>query len=443
MVTQPRRRKREPEPEQGQVIDVTTDGRGILDTGGKRIFVRGALKGEHITFKRSRRRRRRDDADLISVDEASPVRVTPRCDVFGACGGCSLQHANADAQLSLKQEALNSALSRIGKVAPESMLEPVRRAEWHYRRRARLGVRDVPGKGRVLVGFREAMAPYITDMKTCEVLERSASDLIEPLSAMIGELTIRHRLPQIEVTVADNATALVFRVLDEPGGNDLEVLRDFARKRDLNVYLQSKGPDTLAPLEPASPPPLFYKLPRYDLRIELGPTDFIQVNAPVNEAMIDQALGYLQPKPGMRVIDLYCGLGNFTLPLARLGTDVTGLEGEAGLVERARRNAELNGITNARFEMADLNEGMPMGRLGSAGCDLLLLDPPRSGAAAVIGDIAALAPGRIAYVSCHPGSLARDIGQLVHDHGYVLKAAGVLDMFPHTGHVESMAFLER
>jgi 23S rRNA (uracil1939-C5)-methyltransferase len=437
------KRRKPPEPETGTVIDVTTAGEGIVDVEGKRVFVPGALTGEEVTFVRMRRRRGRDDGRLEAIHKESPARVEPGCTYFGMCGGCSLQHLGTEAQIELKQNALLAALDRIGKVKPGRILAPVSREPWGYRRRARLGVRHVFGKGRVLVGFRESFKPYITDMVDCEVIAPRAAQLLEPLSTLIDGLSVRARLPQIEVTVADNATALVFRILDPISADDESRLRDFARYENVQIFLQTGGPDTVAALVPEKPDPLYYELPEFDLRLEMAPTDFIQVNAAVNQAMINQAIELLAPQPGERVLDLFCGLGNFTLPLATRAGEVLGLEGADALVDKGRHNAAINGIENVRFETCDLADSEQFAAIAGGGFDALLLDPPRSGAAAVMENIAALDASRIVYVSCHPGSLARDLGQLVNEAGYELEAAGVLDMFPHTGHVESMAFLTR
>lgn len=431
------------EPETAAIAGATHDGRGIAATDGKKVFVAGALPGETVRFVRRKRRRNFDEAELLEVLEASPERVEPRCAVYGRCGGCSLMHVSVEAQRTIKQQTLADNLERIGRVEPGRWLEPLVGDAWHYRRRARLAVKDVPAKGRTLVGFRERHAPFITDMTRCEVLAEPVDGLIEPLSELIGSLTIRARLPQIEVAVADNAVAFVFRVLDPPTAADRDAFESFAREHDVRVYLQSGGPDTIAPLAPASAEPLYYDMPDFDIRMHFEPVDFVQVNAGINRAMVATAIDLLDTGPSHRVLDLFAGIGNFSLPLARRAGSVLGIEGEASLVRRASANAAHNGIGNAEFLAVDLAAIDGTEDWLAAGCDRLLLDPARSGAEAVVGRIRMLDPERIVYVSCHPGTLARDAGLLVHDAGYSLEAAGIIDMFPHTAHVESIAVFNK
>jgi 23S rRNA (uracil1939-C5)-methyltransferase len=365
--------------------------------------------------------------------------------VFGRCGGCVLQHVTADEQRVLKAQSLADSLERIGRVEPGEWLEPLTAGDgWHYRRRARLAVKNVPGKGRVLVGFRERHAPFITDMHRCDVLCQPVDTLIDPLSEMISGLSIAARLPQIEVAVADNATELVFRVLDAPTDADLDVLREFGNANGLRISLQPKGPDSVSNLVPGGDPePLVYRLPDFDVEIAFEATDFVQVNGEINRRMVSRAIELLDVEPAHHVLDLFCGIGNFTLPLARRAANVTGIEGEQRQVARASANAARNGIDNARFQCADLAQIDGAERWVSEGCDRLLLDPARSGADGVVRHIDRLAPERIVYVSCHPGTLARDAGMLVNDSGYRLEAAGIIDMFPHTAHVESIAVFQR
>jgi 23S rRNA (uracil1939-C5)-methyltransferase len=427
------------EPETASITAATHDGRGIAATDGKKVFVAGALPGETVRFVRRKRRRNFDEAELLEVIEASPERIEPRCAVYGRCGGCSLQHMSIEAQRSIKERSLKDNLERIGGVKPERWLPPLAGEEWGYRRRARLAVKDVPAKGRTLVGFRERHAPFITDMQRCEVLANPVDALIAPLGEMIGSLSIRARLPQIEVAVADNAVALVFRVLDPPSASDIDTLSAFAVEQGVQVYLQSKGPDTITPLAPTEPEPLSYALPEFDVHMTFEPADFIQVNGAINQRMVSLAIDLLDVGPGHRVLDLFCGLGNFSLPLARRANDVLGIEGEGALVRRAEENARNNGIDNASFRAVDLAAIDGSEDWLAAGCDRLLLDPARSGAEAVVRRMRLLDPERIVYVSCHPGTLARDAALLVSEAGYVLEAAGIIDMFPHTGHVESIA----
>ena len=432
------------QPETATITSVTHDGRGIADTTGKKVFVAGALAGEEVRFVRRKSRRNFDEAELLEVITASAGRVDAKCAVFGRCGGCSLQHVSIDQQRKIKSDTLRDNLERIGRVEPGRWLEPLTGPEWNYRRRARLAVKDVSGKGRVLVGFREKHAPYITDMHRCEVLAAPVDGLMDALSELIGRLSVRARLPQIEVAVADNATALVFRVLDPPSASDLDEFGAFGREHGLRIYLQPGGLDSLQLLYPENEsPPLYYELPEFDVRIEFEPVDFVQVNAGINRAMVSKALELLEPEAGDRVLDLFCGIGNFSLPLARHCGEVLGVEGEATLVRRATDNAAANGLANAEFRKADLAAIDGSESWLREPWDRLLLDPARSGAAEVVKCIGRIDPARIVYVSCHPGTLARDAGVLVNEAGYTLDAAGIIDMFPHTAHVESIAVFKK
>jgi len=432
------RRRREPET---AVIDsVTHDGRGIASSAGKKAFVAGALAGETVQFIRRKSRRNFDEAELLEVIEASPDRIAARCEAFGRCGGCALQHVTPERQRAIKEQTLRDNLERIGSVEPQTWLPAMTGPEWHYRRRARLAVKDVPAKGRTLVGFRERHAPFITDMHRCEVLAHPVDGMIDPLSELIGGLSIRARLPQIEVAIADNAIALVFRVLDPPSDADKDALAAFGKAHDLRIYLQPGGLDSIALLYPdAAVEALCYTLPEFDIRIEFEPVDFVQVNAEINERMVHFAVEQLQPESADRVLDLYCGIGNFSLPLAHKAGTVLGIEGEASLVARAAANAAGNGLDNVDFRVADLGKIDGSEAWIKAGWDRLLLDPARSGAAEVVTRVHLIAPERIVYVSCHPGTLARDAGTLVNEQGYRLESAGIIDMFPHTAHVESIA----
>ncbi|MGH2928231.1 MAG: 23S rRNA (uracil(1939)-C(5))-methyltransferase RlmD, partial [Solirubrobacteraceae bacterium] len=366
---------------------------------------------------------------------------------FGVCGGCALQHLAPEAQLALKEKELRDNLERVARVECRNWLPPLRGPVWGYRRRARLGAKYVPKKGKVVVGFRERLAPYVADLTHCDVLAAPVGTLIQPLAQVLGTLDIRQHVPQIEVAVADGATALVLRVLRAPGEEDRGRLREFAARHRLRLYLQPGGLDSVEELtsggsEGAS---LSYALAEFDLTLEFAATDFVQVNGAVNRALVSRAVELLKPASEARVLDLYCGLGNFTLALARSAGSVVGVEGEAGLVERARRNASRNGLGKVQFHAADLSRPQELqpGWLHGPYTHVLL-DPPRVGAAPhLLAAIARLAPRLLLYISCHPGSLARDLGLLVHEHGFTLQSAGVVDMFPHTAHVESMALLER
>lgn len=422
------------------VVGLTHEGEGVVREG-KTVFVAGALPGERIRYTLARRHRQHDEGRLLEVLEPSAARVSPRCDHFGTCGGCALQHLDPAAQLAAKQRELADSLVRVARTEPRRWLEPLAGPVWHYRRRARLGAKYVLRKGRVVVGFRERLAPYVAALADCEVLAAPVGSLLQPLGELIGCLSIRTRLPQIEVAVAENAVALVLRTLDPASAEDLQRLREFARQHAVRLYLQPGGPETVAPLDPLAEP-LRYTLPDFGLTLEFLPTDFVQVNAAVNAALVTRALELLDAGPEARVLDLFCGLGNFTLAVARRAREVVGVEGEEGLVARARHNARLNGLDNTAFHTADLSRAPePASPWLRGGFSHVLLDPPRVGASEILQSVAGLRPGRILYISCHPGSLARDLGVLVHQHGFDLLAAGVVDMFPHTAHVESMALL--
>ncbi|MBV6416192.1 MAG: 23S rRNA (uracil(1939)-C(5))-methyltransferase RlmD [Steroidobacteraceae bacterium] len=429
------------EPESGVVVALNHDGAGLVKAG-KAAFVPGTLPGETILFRRTRRHRQHDEAELVEVLAAAPGRVVPPCPHFGVCGGCALQHLAPSAQLAAKRTELESSLERIGRVTPATWLEPLEGPAWNYRRRARLSARYVTKKGRSLVGFRERSAPFVAEMASCRILAPPFDALITPLSELLTSLSIRERVPQVEVSAGERGSAVILRVLATPTPADLGAIRAFGATHAVTMYLQPGGLATVAPLD-GVPAALDYSLPEFDLRLAFEPVDFIQVNAAVNRALVSRAVRWLDAGPGDRVLDLYCGLGNFTLALARRAGEVVGIEGDAGLIARARDNAARNFIGNATFHVGDLAAAdLDRQRWWEGGYSHVLLDPPRAGAREVLGALARLAPRRIVYVSCHPGTLARDLGVLVHDHGYALVAAGVLDMFPHTTHVESMAVLE-
>jgi len=436
-----------PQPaEEAVVAALNHDGEGIV-RGEKVAFVPGALPGERIRFERWRKHRQHDDARLLEIIEASPARSTPRCAHFGVCGGCALQHLDADAQLALKQQALAETLQRIGRVTPQSWLSPlVAASTWQYRRRARLGAKYVIKRGEVLVGFRERNAPYIAALSRCEILAAPVDAMIRPLAELIGSLASRSHIPQIEVAVGEGAdgaadTALVFRHLQPLDAQDRESLRAFARQHAVHVLLQPGGPDSITPLEGA-PRRLSYSLPAENLRFEFEPTDFVQVNTAVNRLLVSRAADLLAPLEDSRVLDLFCGLGNFTLALARRAREVHGLEGDEGLVARARDNARLNGLDHVRFSVANLFESEALAP-HLQGVTHVLLDPPRAGAEPILAALGKSRVQRIVYVSCHPGTLARDVGILCHEYGFQLQASGVIDMFAHTTHVESIAVLGR
>ncbi|HET7649746.1 MAG TPA: 23S rRNA (uracil(1939)-C(5))-methyltransferase RlmD [Gammaproteobacteria bacterium] len=439
-----RRNAAAPDPviENVTVEALTHDGRGIVRIDGKAVFVDGALPGERIDLQLLRRRRDYDEARLTRLIQASPERVEPRCTHFGVCGGCAMQHLAPEAQLAAKQQTLLDNLRRIGHVQPDRVLAPLAGPVWGYRRRARLSARYVAAKGRVLVGFVERGKPFVTDTRHCEILDPKIGGLIAPLSELLSGLSIRDRVPQVEIAVGDVNTVLVVRVLSAPTERDRELLAGFEVRHDVHIYLQAGAPDALEPLS-GTAVRLAYALPESGVELEFQPADFIQVNAAVNQRLIALALELLEVGPQHNVLDLFCGLGNFTLPLARVARTATGVEGDAGLIRRARRNAGHNGIANAQFHCADLfadNSAMPW---ASQRFDRILLDPPRAGAREIIARFGHFNAKRVVYVSCHPATLARDAGMLVNEQGYRLSAAAVLDMFPHTAHVESIALFER
>jgi 23S rRNA (uracil1939-C5)-methyltransferase len=427
--------------QEADIVDLAHDGRGVARSAGKAVFIAGALPGERVRFRVFKRRRQMDEAGLVEVLRDSPDRVVPACAHFGVCGGCALQHLSAAAQIAAKERQLLDNLQRIGRVSPARVLPALRGPEWAYRRRARLGVKYVHKKGRVLAGFRERDKPYVADLERCEILQDPLATLPRDLATLVESLEIREKIPQVEVAAGDAASALVFRVLEPPGAADIGKITAFAARRNVQVFLQTGGLASVRPLH-ANYAPLTYALDGGAVVIEFGPVDFIQVNRWVNASMVAQAVDLLQPTSEDTVLDLFCGLGNFTLPLARRARRVVGVEGDAGLVARASANAGRNGLGNAAFFAENLFEPAQFGPWAGEGFDLMLLDPPRAGASQLLVRLAQWRPRRVVYISCHPGSLARDAEILVHSHGFTLSSAGVMDMFPHTTHVESIAVFE-
>jgi len=420
------------------------EGRGVARRDGKAVFVEGALPGETVTASVYRKKPSYELATLGAVVKESASRVAPRCRFFGLCGGCSLQHLDARAQVAVKQRVLEDSLWHIGRVRPEQMLPAIHGPAWGYRHRARFTVRHVPKKGGALVGFHEKKSSYVADMDSCEVMPQRMSALIRPLRDLVSMLSIRSRLPQIEVALGAEADVLVLRVLEPLLPPDVQSLREFADRHGVRLYLQPGGPDSAGPLSAADATNLYYALPEFDLRIYFAPTDFTQVNHAVNGVLVRRALALLDPQPGERVADLFCGVGNFTLAIARRGAAVVGVEGSAELVQCATRNAEANGLAAAAsFIERDLYRvaGDPLAGLGRF--DRMLIDPPRDGAIELVKSLPEEGPQRLVYVSCNPGTLARDAAVLTQTKGYRLSAAGVVNMFPHTSHVESIALFER
>lgn len=438
-----RRRSKLPrEPFEVTIEDLSHDGRGVASTEDKKVFLHGALPGEKVQARLTERKRRYDEGETLEVLEPSPYRIEPRCPHFGQCGGCSLQHLEPARQIEYKQRTLEQNLSRIGKVSPVEFWAPLTGPLWAYRRKARLSVRYVHKKERVLVGFRERYGRFVADMRECHVLDERIASQLEALSELIFSMDARRTIPQIEVACGDEQCALVFRHLEPLSAGDEQLLSEFARSSGIAVLLQPAGPASVHGLEPAVVE-LTFAFPALGLELEFGPSDFIQVNAGMNRKMVQRALDLLDPTADDRVLDLFCGLGNFTLPIATRAGQVVGVEGDGELVRKARLNAQRNALANVDFHAADLNEepaGAPWLR---EAYDKVLVDPPRSGAEFILPHIAASGARRVVYVSCHPASLARDAGILVHEHGFRLLGAGVMDMFPHTGHVESIALFER
>lgn len=424
------------------IDSLTHDGRGVARVAGKAVFVAGALPGERVRIRYTSRHRTYDEAKVEELLTRSPERIEPRCPHFGGCGGCALQHMPADRQIAAKQNVLAENFERIGKVHPVRWLDPLVDQPWGYRRKGRLSVKWVEKKGKALVGFREDNPRFVADLSICHTLLPEVGLRIEALSTLIGSLDARCEIPQIEIAAGDEVVALVFRHLGPLTKEDRDRLAAFGQATDFAILLQPKGPESVAPLWPESIS-LNFRIEASDVDIAFRPLDFIQVNAGMNQRMIAQTLDLIDLQPTDRVLDLFCGLGNFTLPIARRAHEVVGVEGEQGLVDRAGENASRNGIGNARFHAADLFMNQATAPWATSRYDKLLLDPPRSGAAPVFDYLPRKGTDRIVYVSCHPGSLARDAGILVTRHGFTLVEAGVMDMFPQTAHVESIALFVR
>ncbi len=424
---------------------------------GKVVFIEGALPTEVVQVKVHRSKNNWEQGVLTATRRESSQRVRPGCPHFGlhggACGGCKMQHLHPDAQIAVKQRVLEDNLAHLAKVKAERMLRPLGGSAWGYRRRARLSVRYVAKKGTVLIGFHERKSRYVADMQSCAVLPASVSALLMPLRRLIGSMQARERLPQIELAMGDEVTALVLRNLEPLSAGDQQLLRAFAAEHGVQWWLQPKGPETVYLLDEGGPA-LSYRLPEFGIEMPFRPTDFTQVNHDINRLLVQQALRLLDLQAGERVIDWFCGLGNFTLPLAKQALEVLGIEGSEALVARSRQNAEHNGVRNTRFEARNLFEMTPSDLALYGSANRWLVDPPREGAFALVKAVADAMqdptqapdwkpPQRIVYVSCNPATLARDAGVLVHLAGYRCTAAGVVNMFPHTAHVESIAVFER
>jgi 23S rRNA (uracil1939-C5)-methyltransferase len=422
-----------------RIESLDAEGRGVArNPEGKVVFVEGALPGEEVDFAVLKKKLSHEFGKATAILHESAARRAPRCQHFGVCGGCATQHADACTQMAAKQRWLEENLARIGKLSAETMLPIIYGPEWGYRNRARLSVRRVPKKGGVLVGFREKRSTYVADMRECPVLPDKVASLIPAVKVLIEKLSINERVPQIEVAAGDNATAFVFRHLLPFTEDDLDLFREFAKQTGIHIWLQPGGPEGAHPLHPADSQ-LSYDLPEFGVRIAFRPTEFTQVNFAMNRVLVSRAIRLLDPQPGERIADLFCGLGNFSLPLASTGARVIGFEGSKELVNRARDNASANKLV-AQFEVLDLFKNS----FASYGpFDKLLIDPPREGAVELVKALPDAWPRRIVYVSCDPATLARDAGILAHTRGFRLVAAGVANMFPHTAHVESIALFDR
>ncbi|MFS8064479.1 MAG: 23S rRNA (uracil(1939)-C(5))-methyltransferase RlmD, partial [Luteimonas sp.] len=422
-------------PFQIDIVDVAHDGRGVARrsegqaNAGKTLFVSGALPGERVIAQQTARQRSFDEAKTLQVLQASLDRVAPRCPHFGTCGGCALQHLAEDRQIHVKQRVLLENLERIGKVTPESVLPPLTDAAWGYRRKGRFSVRRVEKKDKTLVGFREQDPRFVADLSVCHTVIPQIGFKVDALAALVDAMDGRREIPQIEFIAGDDAIALVFRHLQPLSERDRIALVAFAQAHGFAIFLQPGGIDSVHPLWPENPK-LAFRLPQWDVELQFRPLDFIQVNAGLNQKMIARTLELLDVQPDERVLDLFCGLGNFTLPLARVARAVVGVEGDAGLMRRARENAAHNTLGNVEFHAADLAQDLRGHTWMREGFDRLLLDPPRSGADAALKQLPLKGLKRIVYVSCHPASLARDAGYLVNERGWKLRAAGVMDMFP-------------
>jgi 23S rRNA (uracil1939-C5)-methyltransferase len=446
-----------PQDEWLRIESLDLEAQGVArNTEGKVVFVEGALPGEQVQVRVLRHKNQWEQGEMLALRAESYQRVRPGCAHFGlhagACGGCKMQHLDADSQVAVKQRVLEDSLAHLGKVKSERLLRPISGPTWGYRWRARLSVRYVARKGKVLVGFHERKSRYVADMETCEVLPPSVSALLLPLRELIGRMQARDRLPQIELAVGEGVTALVLRHLEPLSTADTDALRDFAREHEVQWWLQPKGPDTVRLLDEGGTE-LAYGLHEFGVRMPFKPTDFTQVNHAINQVLVGRAVRYLEVGPRERVIDWFCGLGNFTLPLATKAREVLGVEGSEALVQRARDNAAANGLSaQTRFEARNLFELTADDLLAFGAAEKWLVDPPREGAFALVKALADRVaspiegwapPSRIVYVSCNPATLARDAGLLVNVAGYRCSAAGIVNMFPHTAHVESLAVFDR
>ncbi len=426
------------------IHNLTHEGRGIADIEGKKVFIAGALPGEDVTFEYRFVKRRLAQGQALEVLKASPNRSEPLCKHFDVCGGCAIQHLNPEAAFEFKKNVVLEQFEHFAKLKPELMLEPFLSPLWGYRKKARLGVRYVPKKGGMMVGFREKFSNRLAVMNSCEVLDPSVGQLIDPLKTLLNQVSIKEQIPQIEIAVGDTCTALVIRHLVPLEDKDSEVISAFCKEFGLSFYSQSKGVDSVIKIYPPDQNELLrYRLQDQEIDIDFHPLDFTQVNTHINEKMVAAAIQELDIQPNDKVLDLFCGIGNFTLPLAKKSKFVVGVEGSVTAIDRANHNKVLNQLDHTQFYVNDLFKDDIDAPWINEHFDKILLDPPRSGALAMLPWLAKQKAKKIMYISCNPATLARDAGILVHEYGFTLKTLRVMDMFPHTSHVETMAVFER
>jgi len=430
------------EPVELVIEDLSHDGRGVAKWNEKVVFVQNALPGETVMAKLNRKTRSFNEALATEIQNPSPDRVEPKCEFYTVCNGCSMMHLQEEKQISFKFNTLKNNFHKMSHVEPKEWIAPLTDSHWNYRRRARLSVKWVAAKEKVLVGFREKNGRFVADMNNCHVLEKPLADLLQPLADLFAAMTVKAFIPQVECSMGEPNISIIVRHMKPFSNEDLQLMLDFSHQHDLQVFLQSKGPKTIKPLENYKEP-LGFELKSFNLKYEFLPNDFIQVNRKMNEKMIAQALDAMDIQTDDVILDLFCGLGNFTLPMAQKAAEVVGVEGDSQLVERAKHNAQINALDQVHFYEADLTQDHSKSEWFNRPYTKVLIDPPRSGAWEILPLIAETAAKTLIYVSCHPASLARDTDRLVNELGFTLEKAGVMDMFPHTSHVESMAIFSR
>ncbi|MEM7027252.1 MAG: 23S rRNA (uracil(1939)-C(5))-methyltransferase RlmD [Pseudomonadota bacterium] len=441
-----RRRRRKKLPQglfQAEISSLSHEGRGIAQVNGKTTFIDNALPNEIVEFSFTGSRAKFAEGIAEVISNPSDERVTPQCNHFGYCGGCSMQHMSPEAQLAHKQAVLIEQFEHLGKVKPETILSPLSGPVWGYRHKARLAVKHVIKKEKTLVGFREKRSPFVADINSCEVLHPKVGKKLNALADLIMSLNNHDQIPQIEVAISETETALVIRHLTPLNSSDIERLRSFQTEHECRLYLQPGGYDTVHCLDTDDNLAMQYHLPEYDLNLSFLPTDFTQINVEINQRMISLAINHLELNANDRVLDLFCGIGNFTLPMATIAKQVSGVEGDAGLIARAQENARINDLNNVEFHVADLAAEELIYPFMSQQYNKLLLDPARTGAKEIISALNLKEIELIVYVSCNPATLARDAGILVNEKGYRLRQAGIMDMFPRTSHVESIAVFHK